>query len=162
MKRTLKRLAALTAMGFTLGTSVYAQPFEDGHAWAGERMEHHRAQMAKFHEKRLAALKAKLKLTPNQESAWNNFEQAHQPPRDTLWQRPDREALAKLKTPERLDEMQKQFDTHHSAMQSHMRQMEGATRQFYAVLTPEQQKVFDAETLPPTGGPHGRESKDRP
>jgi protein CpxP len=162
MKRTFKRLAALTAMGFTLGTSVYAQPLEDGPGWGAERMEHHRAQMAKIHERRLTALKAKLQLTPDQEAAWNNFARAHQPPSVARWPHADREALAKLRTPERLDEVQKQFEAHHNAMQSHMRQVEGATRQFYALLTPEQQKVFDAETLPPSGSPHGREPKARP
>ena len=155
MKMTFKRLAAMAAMGFSLGLSAYAQPFEGAGPWAGERFEHHRAQMAKFHEKRLAALKAKLKLTANQEAAWNTFVQAHQPPANAFVHRPDREALAKLNTPERLDEMQKQFDAHHAAMQTHMKQSADATRQFYAQLTPEQQNVFDAESLPPSFGPHG-------
>ena len=164
MKMNFKRLAALATMGLSLGMGAYAQPYEgEAHSWAGERMEHHRAQMAKFHEKRLAALKAKLKLTANQEATWNTFAEAHQPPANGWMHRPDRDALAKLKTPERLDEMQKQFDAHHNAMQSHMKQMAEATRQLYAQLTPEQQKVFDAETLPPAMGPQGKNAgRERP
>ena len=156
MKMNFKRLATLAAMGFSLGLSAYAQPMEDAPSWAGERFEQHRAQMAKFHEKRLAALKEKLKLHANQDAAWNTFAQAHQPPANLPMHRPDRDALAKLKTPERLDEMQKWFDAHHSAMQSHMKQMADATRQFYAQLSPEQQKVFDEQTLPPAFAAHGQ------
>ena len=155
MKLSFKRLAALTAMGLSMGMSAYAHPFEgEGGAWAGERMDHHRAQMAKFHEKRLAALKTKLKLNANQETAWAAFAQAHQPPAEGLNHHLNREALAKMRTPERLDDMQKQVDTHRQAMEGHMKQMMDATRQFYAQLSPDQQKVFDAETLPPTFGPH--------
>ena len=77
--------------------------------------------------------------------------------------RPDRDTLAKLRTPERLDEMQKQFDAHHNTMQNHMKQIAEATRQFYAQLTPEQQKVFDAETLPPAIGSQGKSAgRERP
>lgn len=155
MKMSFKRLTALAAMGLSMGMTAYAHPMEgEGGTWAGERFEHHRAQMAKFHEKRLTALKAKLKLSANQEAAWTAFAQAHQPPADKGADRPDREALAKMRTPERLDEMQKHVEAHRSAIQTHMKQVADATRQFYAQLSPEQQKVFDAETLPPTWGPH--------
>ena len=166
MKMSFKRFAAwtaaLTAMGLTIGLSAYAQMPPDGGPWGGARFEQHRAQMAKFHEKRLAALKTKLKLEANQEAAWNAFAQAHQPPNDGFRPHPDRETMSKLRTPERLDEMQKQFDTHHTSMQTHMKQMVEATRQFYAQLSPEQQKVFDKETLPPKFGPHdGHEREGR-
>lgn len=155
MKMSFKRWAALAAMGLSMGMGAYAQPMEgEGQAWAGERLEHHRAQMAKFHEKRLAALKGKLKLTANQEPAWSAFVQAHQPPADAGNMRPDRDALAKMRTPERLDEMQKHADAHRAAAQNRMKQMVDATRQFYAQLTPEQQKVFDAQTLPHERGAH--------
>ena len=155
MKTSLKRLAAWTALGLSLGLSLglpaQAQPMGDG-PWDSARFEQHRAQMAKFHEKRLTALKAKLHLSGAQEAAWASFEQGHQPPTRPLTQALDREALAKLSTPERIEQMQRQFDAHHSAVQAQMKQRADATRQFYAQLTPEQQKVFDAETLPPARG----------
>ena len=162
MKRSFKRLAALAAtslsMGLSMGVNAYAHPMEaDGGAWLGERFEQHRTQMAKFHEKRMATLKTKLKLSANQETAWASFAQAHQPPAHALDQRPDREMLAKMRTPERLDEMEKQVQAHRNAMQAHMKQVAEATRLFYAQLTPEQQKVFDAETLPPVRVAHKRQ-----
>ena len=157
MKMGFKRLTALTAMGLSMGLSAFAQPMGDNaNTWGGPRFEQHRAQMAKFHEKRLASLKAKLKLTANQEAAWQTFAQSHQPPADALPARLDRDALAKLNTPQRLDEMQKQMDAHEAVMQKHRKQAMDATRQFYAQLSPEQQKVFDAETVPPAFGPHGQ------
>ena len=152
MKTSLKRLATLTALGLSLGLSLgidaQAHPMGDG-PWDGARFEQHRAQMAKFHEKRLAALKTKLHLGPGQEAAWASFEQAHRPPARPLIEPLDRDALAKLSTPERIDQMQHQLDAHHRAAQEQMKQRADATRLFYAQLTPEQQKVFDAETLPP-------------
>ena len=155
MKTSLKRLAAWTAMGLSLGLSLgmpaHAHPMGDG-AWDDARFEQHRAQMVKFHEKRLAALKTKLHLSGAQEAAWASFEHAHQPPSRPLAPGLDREALAKLNTPERIEQMQRQFDAHHSAAQEQMKLRAEATRQFYAQLTPEQQKVFDAETLPPARG----------
>lgn len=158
MKMSFKRLAALATMGLSMGMSAYAQPmaYESGD-WAGERMEHHRAQMAKFQEKRLTALKAKLQLGAQQESAWTAFAQAHQPQTtDKAPARLDREALAKMHTPERLEEMQKHAEAHHLAAQAQMRRVADATRLFYAQLSPEQQKVFDAETLSPMAGHHAK------
>lgn len=148
MKTSFKRLAALTALGLSLGMAAHAHPMAEGMD-AGARFEQHRAQMLKFHEKRLSALKAKLQLSSGQDAAWASFQKAHEPPIQPMMAPLDRDALAKLSTPERLAQMQRQFEAHQSAAQTHMTQRAEATRQFYAQLTPEQQKVFDAETLPP-------------
>lgn len=158
MKASLKRLLALTAFGLSLGIAAHAQPMPmgDGPEHGGPRFEKFRAQMEKFHEKRLAALKVKLKLTPAQEPAWQQFAQAHQPPAKPSVAPLSREDLAKLTTPERIDKMQQQAEARHSTMLEHMKQRAEATKQFYAQLTPEQQKVFDTETLPPKRGEHMR------
>lgn len=109
-----------------------------------ERMQQHRAQ-------RMAALKEKLKLTPAQEGAWNSFAEAQRPPARTAGQpRPDRAELAKLTTPERLDRMQAR-QAERSAM---FTKRADATRSFYAALSPEQQKTFDAESARRFG--HGK------
>ncbi|RZL64473.1 MAG: hypothetical protein EOP81_08460 [Variovorax sp.] len=101
-----------------------------------ERMQAHRA-------KGQADLKAKLALTPAQEGAWSSFTAASQPPaRDANAPRPDRAALAKLTTPERLDRMQ----ARHAERSAMLAKRADATRAFYAVLTPAQQKTFDAES----------------
>ncbi|MDM0107484.1 Spy/CpxP family protein refolding chaperone [Variovorax sp. J22R24] len=111
-----------------------------------ERMKQHRAE-------RLSALKEKLKLTPAQEGAWNSFATAQQPPaRSPEQARAERAEFAKLTTPQRLDRMQAR-QAERSAM---FAKRADATRSFYAGLTPEQQKTFDAESMARFGrGEHG-------
>ena len=55
--------------------------------------------------------------------------------------RPDRAEFAKLTTPQRLDRMQ----TRQAERSAMFAKRIDATRSFYAALTPEQQKTFDAE-----------------
>jgi hypothetical protein len=69
-------------------------------------------------------------------------------PAKPLMQPLDREAMAKLSTPERMEKMNSVHEANLAAMQSHVKQRSEATRTFYNQLTAEQQKVFDAETLP--------------
>jgi hypothetical protein len=69
-------------------------------------------------------------------------------PAKALAQPLDREDLAKLSTPERMDKLAAAHETNLAAMQSHMKQRSDATRTFYNQLSVEQQKVFDSETLP--------------
>ncbi|BEP64271.1 hypothetical protein GmRootV213_48250 [Variovorax sp. V213] len=107
-----------------------------------QRMQEHRA-------KRLAALKEKLKLTAAQESAWATFASASQPPAGARPPRMDRAEFAKLTTPERLERMQAR-QAERSAMFAKRAE---ATKTFYAALTTEQKKTFDAETV--HAGMHG-------
>jgi hypothetical protein len=122
-----------------------------------ERMQAHRAQ-------RLAALKEKLKLTPAQEGAWNSFTAAQQPPARPAGQPDaDRAEFAKLTTPQRLDRMQAR-QAERSAM---FAKRADATRSFYATLSPEQQKTFDAESMQrfghrDAGGPGGHHHHPAP
>ncbi|MFT4189932.1 MAG: Spy/CpxP family protein refolding chaperone [Comamonas sp.] len=120
-------------------------------------------RQAEQQAQRLDVLKAKLAITPQQEAAWKAWTEAGKPP-----QRPaappdakaEREDFAKLTTPERIDRL------HALKAQRDLEQTQrdNATKAFYASLTPAQQKVFDAETLPPPpgprGGPHGPHGKD--
>ena len=97
--------------------------------------------------KRAAALKAKLKLSAAQEGAWTTFTTAMKPSSDIKAKHPDFSELAKLPTPERIDKM-KAFHTQRlSEISAVMDKRAEATKAFYAVLTPEQQKVFDASTI---------------
>lgn len=107
------------------------------------------ARMQAMMEKRDALLKAQLKLTPAQEGAWKTFVDARKPmvPPADLQQRPDPVEMAKLTTPERLDKMKAMREEHMKTMTAAMAQHEEATRAFYAALTPEQQKVFDAVSM---------------
>ncbi len=113
------------------------------------------ARMQARMERRQAALKAALKLTPAQEGAWTTFTAAIKPPADRAAKRPDFEALSKLPTPERIDKMKAQHAQHVNETTAVMEKRGEATKAFYAVLTPEQQKVFDAAAARHPG-PGGR------
>jgi hypothetical protein len=119
----------------------------------GEMGMHHdegrmHERMSKHWEQRQIELKTKLHLTPAQEPAWNTFTQGMKVPAKPLAQPIDRDALAKLSTPERMDKMNATHEANLAAMQTHIKQRTEATRTFYNQLSVEQQKVFDTETLP--------------
>lgn len=102
------------------------------------------AKMQAWMDKRNTELKAQLKLTPAQEGAWTAYTAAMKPPADLLAKRPDRAELDKLSTPERIDKMKALRTQHMTDMNAAMDKRGDATKAFYATLTPEQQKVFDA------------------
>lgn len=95
-------------------------------------------------DKRNAELKAVLKLTPAQEGAWTTYTAAMKFPADLVAKRPDRAEIDKLTTPERIDKMKALRTQHMTDMNTAMDKRGEATKAFYATLTPEQQKVFDA------------------
>lgn len=106
------------------------------------------ARMQAMMEKHDALLKAQLKLTPAQEGAWKAFVDARKPAAaPASLQHPDPVEIAKLTTPERLDKMKAIREEHLKTMTAAMAKHEEATRTFYASLTPEQQKVFDAVSM---------------
>lgn len=162
MKSVFKPLL-LTGLLATLGFTVFAQgmgpggyPHHGDMMGQGDSWQHHgarRADPAKIQAwvaKRQAALKAKLKLTPAQEGAWTTYTAAMTPPASISGGFPDRAELEKLSTPERIDKMKALRTQRDAAMDKRA----DATKAFYAVLTPEQKKVFDAGTLHPSrGGP---------
>ncbi len=115
---------------------------EGHHGPRTEKMqEHMREQMAERHSQHLAALKAKLQLSASQDAAWKTFADAMQPPA-TAPARIDRAAMDKLSTPERIDQMQ----VLHAQRDADMKKRGDATKTFYAGLSTEQKKTFDAET----------------
>lgn len=153
---------ALAGLGLVLSLGTQAQPMESmgmpagnmmGHTHMGESSNPH-AHMAQRWEARQQELKSKLKLSSSQEPAWNTLVEAMKPTAKPPIAPLDREALAKLTTPERIDKMTAFHEAHQAAMQSHMKQRSEAAKQFYGQLTVDQQKVFDAETLPRE--PHNR------
>lgn len=106
-----------------------------------ERMHKMHAKMAERHAKHLTELKGKLKLEAAQETAWTAFAQNMQAPMPPM-ARPDRAAMDKLTTPERIDQMQ----AHKASRDADMQKRAEATKTFYATLNAGQKKVFDAET----------------
>jgi len=114
-----------------------------GQGHMGKKMDP--ARMEAMMTKHTNALKAQLKLTPEQEPAWTSFLAAMKPDTKAMPQHPAREELDKLSTPERIDKMRALRDQQHQAMQTAMDKRDQATKTFYATLNAEQKKVFDQQ-----------------
>ena len=141
MKKLIQSLVIAGVMA-TAGAAAFAQ-MGDGMMGHGG-MHGDPAKMAQMHAKHLEELRAKLKITASQEAAWKTFADSMKPPAD-MGKRPDRAELDKLPTPERIDKMRALHKEHMAAMEAAMDKRADATKAFYAALSPEQQKTFDAE-----------------
>ncbi len=145
--RTARTGACLLALGLA-GAGVQAMPMGgDPHHAQGRQGE-------RSHARHLETLKGKLKLTAAQEPAWTSFTQAMQARPAGMGQ--SRDELAKLSTPERLERMKALHAQHQTEMNNFMNRRHEATQAFYAGLTPEQKKTFDAETARMMGAHGGR------
>jgi len=82
-------------------------------------------------------LQEQLHLSREQESVWNDF--ISSVPIPTKSHRPDRLAMEKLTTPERLEQQLKLIREQEAKLTSNLL----ALKTFYSSLTPEQQKTFD-------------------
>jgi protein CpxP len=114
----------------------------------GPRAEKMHARMGEQMAKRQADLKAKLQLSAEQEGAWISFTAAMTPPNMANMPRMNPAEMQALTTPQRMEKMQAMKAERDAQMSKRME----ATKAFYAALTPEQQKVFDAQTM---RGMHG-------
>jgi Spy/CpxP family protein refolding chaperone len=143
MKKLIQSLVVAGVM-VAAGGVAFAQMGDSmmGH----EGMPHHNpARMAQMHARHLTDLKAKLKITTPQEAAWTAFTEAMKPPADLMGKHPDRAEMDKLTTPERLDKMRALHRERTTAMEAAMDKRAEATKTFYAALSAEQKKIFDAE-----------------
>jgi len=105
------------------------------------------AKMQAMQDQRHAALKAQLKLTAAQEPAWTAFTAAAKPHGAMQAKQLDPAEMAKLTTPERIEKMKTMRAQRMGEMASAMDKHAEATNALYAVLTPEQQKIFDANAM---------------
>ena len=143
-----RTIAASVLLASTLGFAA-APVFAERDCGAKEGfMEHRGAHMAKDHKK----LHAALKLTPDQEGAWKKMMDAQQPMAMAMGERGRADDMAKLTTPERADKMLEAMKEH----QAHQVEHVAALKEFYAVLTPEQKKVFDDFHSAEHRGMHGK------
>jgi len=108
----------------------------------------HRGNPAERMAKYQARLHDKLKLTAAQEPAWAAFTAANAPKKPNGDWKAKREAFAKLSAPERMEQWIAMSKERIAGQESRL----ASLKTFYAVLTPEQQKVFD-DSVP--GGKHG-------
>jgi hypothetical protein len=151
MKPVFKSLIVAGLLA-TAGFAAYSQGpggmgmmDHDGGGRMGHMGQRDPAKMEQMMAKRAADLKTKLKITPAQEGAWTAFTGAMKPPADMMAKRPDRAEMDKLSTPERIDKMRAMRSQHMTDMQANMDKRDEATKTFYATLSAEQKKVFDAE-----------------
>ncbi len=109
------------------------------------RAEHRKATPEQRQErmaKHAEAFKQKLKITADQEPAWNAFQAAMHPADKDGHARLDHKGMDKLTTPERIDRMR----AIHAQRSAEMERRGEAVKTFYAALKPEQQKTFDQES----------------
>ena len=145
------------------GASAMAQVTPPAAQGSGPRSahmgKHDPAKMRAMMARHQADLKVKLTLTSAQENAWTAYTTAMQPPAGL--QHPSdaqRAEMDKLTTPERIDKMRAFRTERTTQMNAVMDKRGDATKAFYAALTPEQQKVFDAEQK--KRGAHGEHGHD--
>jgi protein CpxP len=154
-------LLALAPAALAMASFAHAQPPAPGggpvvrmiHGGPGgpEMKAMHEAMMRQH----LEDLKVVLRLRPDQEAALQVFMAAHHPDGPPMMHDmpggPDDMAKPQT-TPERLAEMAR----HEAAMAAEHEKMRAALARFYAALSPDQQKVFDAlQRLQGPGGMGG-------
>lgn len=140
----LQPSASTTAAGTTqlAQAATPAKPAAPTAEQRDQKRAEHIARMQQKMAERQAAFKTELKLTPEQEPAWNAFVARTQPQarpaRDHT-----REDWSKLTTPQRLDKMQALKAERDAAMAKRT----DAIKSFYAALNADQQKVFDSKFM---------------
>jgi periplasmic protein CpxP/Spy len=149
MRPTIRVLASLVALSAAacLSTASFAQDAGPGGAPpppppAGDH-EHFAERMREHAEARAKALRDILNLRPDQEAAFQAFLAAMKPPEhpgEMGAEHRDMAAAARLTTPQRLDKMAARMAEHQAEFQRHA----DAVKRFYAALSPEQQRAFDA------------------
>ncbi|MDR0201585.1 MAG: Spy/CpxP family protein refolding chaperone [Delftia acidovorans] len=140
-RRTLASAAAATALLASFALPSFAQTATPAAPAAAATTTAPKPDRSMHMQQRIAKLKADLKLTPAQETAWNTYAATFKPGERS--QRMEREDFAKLTTPQRIDKMREM-----RAQRAADADRRGeATKAFYAQLDASQQKTFDAATL---------------
>ena len=148
MNKSVKMRLAGAAI-IALSASAYARSGEDcGYGEHGGMMGMNSERMEKYHEQHLAKLHDKLKLSAQQEPAWKKF--AAVDPMADKSLRPDPAEMEKLNAPQRMEKGLEHLKVMETKLSEHL----AALKEFYAVLTSEQQKTFD-ENMPHHEGKHG-------
>ena len=140
-KATAAALGALIAAAASTALAQDAAPAPtQGQSYDHGDPAQRQARMQAHRQEKEQALRAALQLRPDQEAAFQAFEQEAMPQRK-MDDHHDRTAeAATMTTPQRLDVMLSRMEQR-TAM---ARQRVEATKQFYAALTPQQQRAFDA------------------
>lgn len=150
--RTRCRLSIAAAVLFGVAAmQVQAAGTGDapGHRSMGAQCSHAipDQDMGAMRSAHLSAIKRQLQLTPEQDVAWNQWQESIKP-MDGMGH-PDMQKAdwAALTTPQRLDRMRALHEEHSQRMAQAMARHADATKTFYATLNQAQQKTFDELTL---------------
>ena len=145
---SFSKYLVMMSMTAAIGVSAFAAETSERADGGGKDMGwHHKTpeQMRAAMQKHQAMLHDQLQLSAAQEPAWKSFVAATTPTEmGKRWG--DRAAMEKMSAPERMEKHLAMSKERDARMQSHL----AALKTFYAVLTPEQQKTFDRNTM------HGR------
>ncbi len=146
MNTTLNKSVKVILAGMAiaaLSANVYARGSKDcgyGYGMPGQMSDRQIERMEKIRAKHQDSLYEKLKLTAKQEPAWKKFTASQPVPGKK--DRPDPAEMEKLNAPQRMEKGLEHMRAMEKAMTEHL----AAVKEFYAVLTPEQQKIFDEQT----------------
>jgi len=151
---TRRPILALAPFALAVATTALAQPVGAPPMHGGPHADLAGPDMKARHEamrrQHMEDLKTVLRLRPDQESALAAFIAAHEP---RIVKRDLPDPAAAQTTPQRLEAMAR----HEAEMRARHEEMRQALAKFYAALSPEQQKVFDAlqrlKGPPGHGGP---------
>jgi len=139
---TFRKSIVIAVASLGLGTAALAASDPGAAPTGGEShwgaFGSHGAKSAERMAKRQAALHDKLSLSPTQEAAWKTFTDRL---RATAPVRSDAAPAATMTAPERADRMAAFLLT--AQQQAAARAQ--AVKEFYVVLSPEQQKIFDGQ-----------------
>jgi hypothetical protein len=133
-------LIAGFALPLGLAGASFAQDASPPPPGAADASPHHHRDPAEMRASMAEHLRSVLQLQPGQTAALDAYLDALKPPGGTGGHHErDRGEAQHLTTPERLDRMAARMDERRARMLSTI----AATRQFYAQLSPGQQKAFD-------------------
>jgi Spy/CpxP family protein refolding chaperone len=143
MMRTIPKIFFIGCMvAVTVsGLDAMAEEFCDHQGHHGAMMAMDPQKMATMRAEHQKALHDALKLDAKQETAWKKFAASTD---QTPLVHPNKAEIEKLNAPQRMEKMLEGLHQHEARMTEHL----AALKEFYAVLTPEQQQVLDEHSMP--------------
>ena len=142
----LRKFILVGLTSASLGLAVSAVSASPG---ACHHKDFDQEKFSEHMQQRQARLHEQLKLSTAQEPAWKAFTEKV---KFTPGERPNREELAGLKAPERMERMAAM----RKQREGRMAERVAAVKEFYATLTPGQQKTFDDNFMS-----HGKHAKQQ-
>ena len=143
MNVNVKRAAAAGVLCLGLAAAAVSAGAQDRGPGprGGDRPAEHQKMFEQFRQKHEQLLHDLLQIRPDQEGAFKAFlAAAERKPGERGPGREGRPDARPMTTPERLDRMAQRMAEH----QQRFQKVAAATKSFYAALSPEQRKAFDA------------------